>query len=262
MALVNGMEAILVVHLGDERSRRFYDSLTALQLNSFKAIIDWHNPSDLYKVQAYVNDLHYPCSNDFPWVLVHLPWTHFNYAGKWQPLWVDGEQNGWHKEDQMTLIRPKDESLEHFTYAAINETASNLEEILEVNAGKWTYEAVQSAAMDSMVEAIIENVMMSESYKLDYLKMKFALDATISAEAAAILNTCTTIRLMQVWVYRLSQEGKLRISQKVIDEVKEHTQVALDETVTLSIPPEPVALPVDHYNHMKKEATKLIVGEE
>ena len=110
-------------------------------------------------------------------------------------------------------------------------------------SGFTTYQEIINEGDWAKVEAIIEAVQMSESYKVQYIKSQILLNSAIPAQLLNYFMTCTTVSELKAMHYRLLESGMFVKDEALISNVLEETKVDLGEVITLNSPREMVPLP-------------------
>lgn len=216
------LPTILLIHTGGKASRDFIESLSGEEYASFDSIIDWYNPNDYEKMYSYLEDNHFPSPTDFPTAIVFLPATH-TYAKD--------------KQDQIARLAPKEGQT--LTYKMI------------VQDGLW-----------AMIECIIEDRMMSESYKVMRIKEKLMMNSKIAPGVLQHFMNCNTVNQLKLMHQRLSQEEMLlKVDYMMVEELKSEGIVDLGVKIDLFSPPELVPVP-DWYKKKKEQPLQLVMSDQ
>lgn len=118
-----------------------------------------------------------------------------------------------------------------------------------------THRDVINCHDSAMVDAITENVMMSESYKINYILESIMLMEGVTSEVIARFSICKSVDQIKIMHQKMVSEGIFIKDESLIAEVKQETGVNLGETVVLTIPEKPAPLPA---NFHKRKISMLV----
>lgn len=117
------------------------------------------------------------------------------------------------------------------------------EDQVAIISGFTTHKEVIDEGDWAKVDAIIEAVQMSESYKVQYIKNQILLNSAIPANLLNYFMVCNTVNELKTMHYRLVESGMFVKNEELISNVLEETKVDLGEVISLSTPRDMVALP-------------------
>ncbi len=193
------MRRILLLNMGDAKSREFLASLTADELTEYDQIISWYAPHDLPEVEHYLLDKHYPSPSCFPSVWVELP-REYTYG----------------PEDQVARI-----------------------------SGFTCHKEVVDYATTAMLDAIVENVQMSENFKMNYILESIMSLEGVTTEVISRFNVCRSVHQMKLMHQKLVAEGIFIKDQSLIENIKQETGVDFGEIIKLKAIEQPAPLPAN-----------------
>lgn len=100
-------------------------------------------------------------------------------------------------------------------------------------SGMTSYEQAENEAMSEVVLRIVENICMSESYKLSFIRKQILIDETISLAFKTAMLTCKTVEELEILYALFVKENVLVRSTSLEQAVFQETEVDLGFTLRI-----------------------------
>lgn len=108
-----------------------------------------------------------------------------------------------------------------------------------------THKDVLDGHDSAMVDAITENVMMSESYKMNYILESIMSLEGVTTEVISRFNVCKSVHQMKLMHQKLVAEGIFIKDQSLIENIKQEIGVDFGEIIKLKAIEQPAPLPAN-----------------